>query len=61
MIESIRFLKGYRTMNISLRCRYQGTEMVISKDFAADIQTCTFAFDISPKGEITGGRSVACR
>jgi hypothetical protein len=55
------FLKDYRTMNIFVRCRYQGTEMVISKDIPANIQTCTFAFDISPKGEITGGRSFACR
>ncbi len=55
------FLKDYRTMNIFLRCRYQGTEMVISKDIPANLQTCTFKFDISPKGEITGGRSFACR
>jgi hypothetical protein len=55
------FLKDYRTMNIFVRCRYQGTEMVISKDIPANIQTCTFAFDISPKGDITGGRSFACR
>jgi len=55
------FLKDYRTMNIFLRCRYQGMEMVIAKDIPANIQTCTFAFDISPKGEITGGRSFACR
>ena len=55
------FLKDYRSMNIFLRCRYQGTEMVVSKDIPANIQTCTFAFDISPKGEITGGRSFACR
>jgi hypothetical protein len=55
------FLKDYRTMNIFLRCRYQGTEMVIAKDIPANVQTCTFAFDISPKGEITGGRSFACR
>jgi hypothetical protein len=54
-------LKDYRTMNIFLRCRYQGTEVVITKDIPANIQTCTFAFDISPKGEITGGRSFACR
>jgi hypothetical protein len=54
-------LKDYRSMNIFLRCRYQGTEMVISKDIPANVQTCTFAFDISPKGEITGGRSFACR
>jgi hypothetical protein len=55
------FLKDYRTMNIFLRCRYQGTEMAIFKDIPANIQTCTFAFDISPKGDITGGRSFACR
>ena len=55
------FLKDYRTMNIFLRCRYQGTEMVISRDIPANVQTCTFVFDISPKGEITGGRSFACR
>jgi hypothetical protein len=48
-------------MNIFLRCRYQGTEITIAKDIPANIQTCTFAFDISPKGEITGGRSFACR
>lgn len=55
------FLKDYRTMNVFVRCRYQGTEMVISKDVPANLQTCTFTFDISPKGEITGGRSFACR
>ena len=55
------FLKDYRTMNIFLRCRYQGTEMVIAKDIPANVQTCTFSFDISPKGEITGGRSFGCR
>jgi hypothetical protein len=55
------FLKDYRTMNIFLRCRYQGTEMVISRDIPANVQTCTFAFDISAKGNITGGRSFGCR
>ena len=55
------FLKDYRSMNIFLRCRYQGTEAVISKDIPANVQTCTLTFDISPKGEITGGRSFVCR
>ena len=55
------FLKDYRSMNIFLRCRYQGTEATISTDIPAKFQTCTFVFDISPKGEITGGRSFACR
>lgn len=55
------FLKDYRSMNIFLRCRYQGTEMVIAKDIPANLQTCVFVFDISSKGEITGGRSFACR
>jgi hypothetical protein len=54
-------LKGYRSMNVFLRCRYQGTEAVISKDIPANFQACTFTFNISPKGEITGGRSFACR
>ncbi len=55
------FLKDYRTMNIFLRCRYQGTEAVLAKDIAINVQTCTFAFDIDRKGTITGGRSFACR
>jgi hypothetical protein len=55
------FLKDYRTMNIFLRCRYQGTDTVISKDIPANVQTCTFVFDISAKGDITGGRSFVCR
>ena len=55
------FLKDYRSMNIFLRCRYQGTEEVFSKDIPANIATCTFVFDIDRKGNITGGRSFACR
>ena len=55
------FLKDYRSMNIFLRCRYQGTEMVTSTDIPANIQTCTFTFDISRNGKITGGRSFACK
>lgn len=54
-------LKDYRSMNIFLRCRYQGTDAVISKDIPSNIQTCTFVFNISPKGAITGGRGFVCR
>ena len=54
-------LKDYRSMNIFLRCRYQGTEAVIARDIPANFQTCTFKFDISPKGAISGGRSFSCR
>ena len=32
------FLKDCRTMNIFLRCRYQGTEAVTSKDIPANIK-----------------------
>nr|AUN37731.1 hypothetical protein [uncultured bacterium] len=54
-------LKDYRSMNIFLRCRYQGTQIVRAQDIPASFQTCVFEFDISRNGKITGGRSFACR
>jgi len=54
-------LKDYRSMNIFLRCRYQGTEAVLAQDIPTNVQTCTFTFEIDRKGTITGGRNFACR
>src|SRR4051812_14300227 len=60
-VTQIWMLKDYRSMNIFLRCRYQGTQVVRTLDIPASLQACTFVFDISRNGKITGGRSFACR
>lgn len=54
-------LKGYRTMNIFMRCRYRGTAAVVSADVSPAIETCTFTFEADKKGRITGKAKASCR
>jgi hypothetical protein len=54
-------LKGYRTMNLFMRCRYRGTSVVVSADLPLPIDTCTFTFEIDKKGRITGKPRMSCR
>ena len=54
-------LKGYRQMNIFMRCRYKDTSAVLSMDLPASLQTCTFSFISDAKGKIAGKPVVSCR
>jgi hypothetical protein len=60
-ITQIWRLSGYRSMNIFLRCRYSGTEAVLSRDIPAGFETCTFVFSLDKSGNITATSSFACR
>jgi hypothetical protein len=60
-VTQIWHLAGYRNMNIFLRCRYAGTQLVMSKDIPAHFQNCTLSFTIDKSGNITGTSSFACR
>jgi hypothetical protein len=53
-------LKGYRTMNIFLRCRYHDSSVVLMKDLPPQIQTCTLRFAIQ-QGKIVGESAMDCR
>ena len=54
-------LKGYRTMNMFMRCRYQSTPLVLSIDLPAALQTCTFRAEIDAKGNIVGKPAAGCK
>jgi hypothetical protein len=54
-------LKGYRTMNIFMRCRYRDTSAVLSRDLPPDLQTCTFAFEMDAKGNFMGKPVFGCK
>ena len=54
-------LKGYRSMNVFLRCRYHDTAVVLFRDLAPDIATCTLRFAIDGRGGITGKSEMECR
>ncbi len=54
-------LRGYRTMNVFLRCRYQDTAAALQIDLPLRIETCTFRFSITKKGAIVGSRELVCR
>ncbi len=45
-------LKGYRTMNIFLRCRYRDTSVVLSTDIPQQLNTCLFQFTRGDEGSI---------
>ena len=53
-------LKGYRTMHLFLRCRYNGTPVVLTKDIPAAFQTCALSFFLEKGGAISKP-SFACR
>jgi hypothetical protein len=54
-------LKGYRTMNIFLRCRYHDSSVVLLRDLPPEIGSCTLRFTIGGKGEIVGESAMECR
>lgn len=54
-------LKGYRTMNVFMRCRYRNTSVSLHRDVPADIEQCTFSFETDGAGRITGKPVVLCR
>jgi hypothetical protein len=60
-VTQVWHLTGYRTMNIFLRCRYAGTELVLSKDIPAHFQNCTLSFTMDKSGNIGGTSSFTCR
>jgi len=59
-ITQIWRLGEYRSMNIFLRCRYSGTQVVLSKDVPDSFKTCTFTFESDKRGKITGASSFVC-
>jgi hypothetical protein len=60
-ITQVWHLTGYRSINIFLRCRYRGTQVVLSKDIPGSFKTCTFVFNSDKVGNISGTPSFACR
>jgi hypothetical protein len=54
-------LKGYRTMNIFMRCRYRDTAAVLWMDLPATLQTCTFSAELDAHGDTTGTPTVVCK
>lgn len=60
-ITQVWHLADYRSMNIFLRCRYAGTDLVLSKDIPAHFQNCTLTFSMDKSGHITGTSSFTCR
>jgi hypothetical protein len=53
-------LKGYRTMKIFLRCRYENTPVVLSAEISTAIGTCTFRFDSDRKQRTPAKPSLSC-
>ena len=60
-VTEVWHLADYRTMNIFLRCRYAGTELVLSKDIPVHFQNCTLSFAMDKSGNIGGTSSFTCR
>ncbi len=60
-ITQIWHLRGYRTMNVFLRCRYRDTQVVFVKDVPERFETCTLSFESDKRGKITRKSSFACR
>jgi hypothetical protein len=60
-ITQIWMLKGYRSMNIFLRCRYRGTSAILMMDLPPRIETCTLRFTIDSKSQIVGESEMECR
>lgn len=54
-------LKDYRSMNLFLRCRYHDTSVTLAMDLPAQLDTCTFTFEIRKDGTITGKPAAVCR
>jgi hypothetical protein len=54
-------LKGYRSMNIFLRCLYRGTSAVLTMDLPPRVETCALRFTIDSKGQIVGESEMDCR
>jgi hypothetical protein len=54
-------LKGYRTMNIFLRCRYHDTSAVLYMDLPPETQTCSLRFVADKRGTIVGQSDMTCR
>jgi len=54
-------LKGYRSMNVFLRCRYRGTSVSLYRDVPASVEECTLSFETDGAGKITGKPVAVCR
>lgn len=60
-ISQLWNLKGYRTMNIFMRCRYRDTGAVLSTNVPTSVETCRFVFELDPKGKIMGKPTAGCQ
>jgi hypothetical protein len=54
-------LNGYRTMSISLRCRYRDTAIFLTRDLPSRIQTCRLHFRMENQGKLIGASEMNCR
>ena len=54
-------LKGYRSMNVFLRCRYRGTSVSLYRDVPASVEECTLSFETDGAGKIAGKPVAVCR
>jgi hypothetical protein len=54
-------LKGYRSMNIFLRCRYRGTSAVLTMGLAVRIESCVLRFTADNQGRVSGESDMECR
>jgi hypothetical protein len=54
-------LAAYRTMNIFLRCRYRNTEVTLSADVPASIETCRQTIRLDSKGKFLGKSEMVCQ
>src|SRR5260370_38007614 len=53
-------LRGYRTMNIFLRCRYHDTSAFLSINLPPQMETCTFLFVAAKHGAVAGKSDMQC-
>jgi hypothetical protein len=60
-ITQVWMLKGYRTMNLFLRCRYRDTSSVLTMDLQPRLETCVQRFNADNKGRVAGESEMQCR
>jgi hypothetical protein len=60
-IAQVWMLKGYRTMNIFLRCRYRDTSAVLTMDLPPRLETCALRFTADTQGRVAGESDMECR
>jgi hypothetical protein len=54
-------VKDYRSLKVSMRCRYSDTSVVLLRELPPDITTCTLRFTNAASGIVAGESSMECR